>query len=599
MLNRSIGKYEILSELGRGAMGVVFRAHDPAIDRQVAIKVIRTPAFSSNEENANLRIRLMREARAAGRLSHPNIVTVYSLDEHEDFLYVVMEFVEGGSLDAHVGAGNPRPSNAIPILRQVADALDYAHSEGIIHRDIKPANILIGRGGRVKITDFGIAKIAAQTITVSGMTMGTPAYMSPEQARGERLDGRADQYSLAVVAFELLTGRRPFEAPSYDALLFKILTEAPVFPTEVEAALPNGCSTALLKGLSKRAGERYGKCTEFVDALERAFAPPSPRPQTVPEISPVLPPTAASSTLALTEMPPLLFVDTSAPTAAARLPPPASSTRLGRLIPAGVTLAVAVALVVWMLVAHRLAPVAGPLAREPSSRKEPPQAPAKAPAVGTARVNPKDGLTYVWIAPGTFMMGCSAGDSACFPDEKPAHQVTLTKGFWIGQTEVTQAAYQRVRGSNPSHSRGGSLPVETINWDRARAYCEAAGMRLPTEAEWEYAARGGQSSPRYGPLDAIVSFDSPVAQKQPNAYGLFDVIGNVEEWTADWFDAKAYASSPPVDPTGPARGHGHTVRGSSWTRPPWCLRVSFRDGPPYGVLWGTGVRCAGNELPSR
>jgi formylglycine-generating enzyme required for sulfatase activity len=215
-------------------------------------------------------------------------------------------------------------------------------------------------------------------------------------------------------------------------------------------------------------------------------------------------------------------------------------------------------------------------------------------------LNPKDGLTYVWIAPGNFMMGCSAGVSNCFPSEKPAHQVTLTKGFWIGRTEVTQAAYQRVTGSNPSHFRGGSLAVDTINWDRARGYCEAAGMRLPTEAEWEYAARGGQSSPFFSPLDVAMSPGSPVAQKRPNAYGLFDMIGGVEEWTADWFDGKAYASSPAVNPTGPARGHGHTVRGgSSFKNLFCCMRVSVRIDPPSGVLWGTGVRCAGNELPGR
>ena len=164
-------------------MGVVYRALDPSIERYVAIKVIRTTLLSNGDEAANLRVRLVREAKAAGRLSHPGIVTVYHLGEHDDFLYVVMEFIEGQSLEQYVADGKPaEPRGAIPILHQIAEALDYAHDSGIFHRDVKPANVLIGAGGRVKITDFGIAKIVSETtITQSGMTMGTPAYMSPEQ----------------------------------------------------------------------------------------------------------------------------------------------------------------------------------------------------------------------------------------------------------------------------------------------------------------------------------------------------------------------------------------------------------------------------------
>jgi len=154
------------------------------------------------------------------------------------------------------------------------------------------------------------------------------------------------------------------------------------------------------------------------------------------------------------------------------------------------------------------------------------------PKLGDIKVNPKDGLRYVWIPPGTFIMGCSPGDDECYDDEKPPHQVTITKGFWIGQTEVTQEAYQRVIGANPSHFRGDELPVENVNWNEARAYCVAVGMRLPTEAEWEYAARGGNASARYGSLDAVAWYRGNsggkthlVGQKQKNAYGLYDMPG--------------------------------------------------------------------------
>src|SRR5579872_5668731 len=195
------------------------------------------------------------------------------------------------------------------------------------------------------------------------------------------------------------------------------------------------------------------------------------------------------------------------------------------------------------------------------------------PQVGDKNVNPKDGLTYVWIQPGTFMMGCSPGDNDCTKEwEEPMHQVTITKGFWIGQTEVTQAAYERVMRTNPSYWKGPSLPVEQITWNEARAYCSTVGLRLPTEAEWEYAARGGISSARYGDVDSVAWYASnsgrqthDVAQKQPNAYGLYDMLGNVEEWVADPFVARYYAQSPAIDPQGPTSPPKLWVmRGGAW-----------------------------------
>src|ERR1039457_4928608 len=220
------------------------------------------------------------------------------------------------------------------------------------------------------------------------------------------------------------------------------------------------------------------------------------------------------------------------------------------------------------------------------------------------RVNSKDGLTYVSIAPGTFNMGCSPGDTDCHDDESPARQVTLTKDLWIGQTEVTQAAYQRVTGSNPSNFKGGSLPVENITWDQAQAYCQAVGMRLPTEAEWEYAARGGTATARYGDVDAIAwhagnsgGKTHEVAQKQHNAYGLYDMLGNVWEWTSDWF-ASYSESGPLTDPAGPASGRQHVLKGASWFNLKDVSRASerFTDSPSShdSKTDSFGLRCAGN-----
>jgi formylglycine-generating enzyme required for sulfatase activity len=216
------------------------------------------------------------------------------------------------------------------------------------------------------------------------------------------------------------------------------------------------------------------------------------------------------------------------------------------------------------------------------------------------KVNPKDGLTYVEIPPGTFLMGCFSVDQECLPAEKPAHQVTITKGFWIGQTPVTQAAYQRVtRLGNPSSFKGPDLPVETVTWNEAQSYCQAVGMRLPTEAEWEYAARAGSTASRYGDLDRIAWYlansgvkTHPVGQKQANAWGLYDMLGNVLQWTADWYGP--YAAGSLTDPRGPATGSLRTLRGASYVSGSRYARVSYRSGfGPVSRHFSIGLRCAG------
>jgi formylglycine-generating enzyme required for sulfatase activity len=221
---------------------------------------------------------------------------------------------------------------------------------------------------------------------------------------------------------------------------------------------------------------------------------------------------------------------------------------------------------------------------------------------GSTYTNSKDGRVYVWIPPGKFRMGCSLLDGECNPSEEPSHDVTMTKGFWIGQTEVTQEAYQKVIGSNPSPSKGARLPVVMISWNEADAYCRAVGGRLPSEAEWEYAARGGDASARYGPLDEVGWYAvnasgklHQVAQKRANAFGLYDMLGNVLEWAADW-----YAQRLPVataDPRGSSSGTERTIRGGSFVDATWAQRASFRAGAPEATKdEGIGFRCAADSL---
>lgn len=272
MVPQRIGNYQVLAELGRGAMGVVYRAYDAGIGREVAIKVIRVDAGASPDHSAQLRQRLVREASAAGRLSHPGIVTVHQLGEDGANVFVVMEYVPGSSLEQMLRS-TPRPDArySLGILRQVADALDYAHQAGLIHRDIKPANILVRADGCVKIADFGIAKLAesaTQAMTATGVSLGSPAYMSPEQVRGEPLDARSDQFALAVMAFQMLVGRLPFTADAPHAVMYQIVAVDP-FSTPRPDVDPRFVPV-LAAALSKNPDGRFPNCAAFVYELHRA-----------------------------------------------------------------------------------------------------------------------------------------------------------------------------------------------------------------------------------------------------------------------------------------------------------------------------------------
>jgi formylglycine-generating enzyme required for sulfatase activity len=234
---------------------------------------------------------------------------------------------------------------------------------------------------------------------------------------------------------------------------------------------------------------------------------------------------------------------------------------------------------------------------------------AKLGAAAKFRVNPKDGLHYVFIPAGNFTMGCSPGDSECSPDEKPPHDVKISKGFWLGQTDVTQAAWKRLMNTDPSRFKGDQLPVERVSWDEAVKYCETIGGRLPTEAEWEYAARAGSTSARYGELDAIAWYDKnsggtthAVGSKQPNQFGLFDMLGNVFQWTADWYGESYYTLQATADPSGPPGGQYRVLRGGAWNYFPQYVRVSYRVRlGPTGVIRDSVLkhhfRCGPRRVP--
>jgi serine/threonine protein kinase len=271
-----LGRFEILSELGKGAMGVVYLAKDPSIGRLVAIKTIRASSVDEDDsESREFRERFMREAQTAGILSHPNIVTIYDVGEDKDsgVSFIAMEYIEGKTIKGLlVDRSQFAPDQIADIIGQVAEALDYAHRKGIIHRDIKPANIMITTDGKVKITDFGIAKVASSNLTTTGQFLGTPNYMSPEQVTGAPVDGRSDIFSLGVVLYEMLSRRKPFSGENLTTISYKIVHENFTPIADVSKNIPAEFDTILTKALSKDPWNRFQRGKDFALSLYQAKA---------------------------------------------------------------------------------------------------------------------------------------------------------------------------------------------------------------------------------------------------------------------------------------------------------------------------------------
>jgi serine/threonine protein kinase len=265
---KNIGKYKITSILGKGAMGIVYKALDPDINREVAIKTIRFDLVSEEDDREEMMQRFMREAQAAGKLTHSNIITIYDVGREKDMTYIVMQYIEGQSLQKVVSSGEKiSTQEVIQLMDQLCKALDYAHDNGIVHRDIKPANILLDKEGKPFIVDFGVARLETSTLTEAGTTLGTPSYMSPEQVMGKKVDRRSDIFSLGSILYELLTGKRAFHAQSITTVIYKIINEEPVALTEVKKGLPGGFEQIVCKALAKDPKDRYQTCAELATDL--------------------------------------------------------------------------------------------------------------------------------------------------------------------------------------------------------------------------------------------------------------------------------------------------------------------------------------------
>jgi len=402
-----LGRFEISGVLGEGAMGVVYLARDPQIERQVAVKTIRAEGgigLSRPEAEA----RFLKEARLAGRLQHPHIVTIYEVGKDGDVFFIAMEYVEGEPLTRYLGGrGAFSLPERVEIVRQVAQALDHAHARGVIHRDIKPGNILLSRDGRVKVADFGIGKLltaGASDMTRTGQLVGSPAYMSPEQIRGEKVDGRSDLFSLGVVFYELLTGARPFPGDSITTLVYQILHMEPRDPLELRSDLPPAAREVFARILAKTPAKRPPDARAFIAEIRRVESKIRESEQTSRLAMPVIvplpspPPTAA----ALTEdgapratRPAEAAAPLPAPPSD---PPPAVSTGGGRddrrshvshlFGVAAILVALAALIWIWRSTRGSDPVAAGPVVATPAAaglpQQEMPAAAAVTPAVETA-----------------------------------------------------------------------------------------------------------------------------------------------------------------------------------------------------------------------
>jgi serine/threonine-protein kinase len=285
---KKLGRYEILQPLGQGAMGSVYKARDPAIDRTVAVKTVGTVLLGSEAAEEFLE-RFRREARAAGRLSHPHIVPVHDMgvDEATGTPFIVMEYVDGVSLATVLkeNAALPVPQ-ALEVIGQVASALDEAHRSGIVHRDVKPANVFLDSRGRVKVGDFGIAHLPESDLTQTGVRLGTPGYLPPEALRGERVDARSDVFALGALSYQVLTGRKPFEGATREAIALQVLHATPPAPQTLRAEVPQPVSALVMRSLSRDPAERPANAGEFLAELGPSDAPV---PATITSVVPAPP----------------------------------------------------------------------------------------------------------------------------------------------------------------------------------------------------------------------------------------------------------------------------------------------------------------------
>ena len=620
LIGQTFGKYKILERLGQGGMATVYKAYDDKLDREVAIKVIRRDAFPPEEMYMLLK-RFERESKSLAKLSHPNIVGVMDYGEFDGAPYLVMEYLSGGTLRERLG--KPLPwREAVQMILPIASALDYVHDHNIINRDVKPSNVLMTDKGQPMLSDFGLVKMFGDDtkesthLTSSGTGLGTPDYMAPEQWTGEPTI-QSDLYSTGVILYEMITGHRPYTADTPAGVLLKQATEPLPLPTNYISELPSEVESVLLKALAKDPKYRYSNMHEFIGDLQNLLAGRNVEAsQTKVEVlreqmTGKIQRTAASPSLA------------------------SGQPKRPFAILAGVGVIVVIllfggffAVSSGMFAAPTPTQTASPPPTAtnvpPTETMEPPTAtlaptetslPTETPFL--TEIKDSKNVTMIYIPAGEFTIGSDASGDI---DSRPANKVNVD-AFYIDKYEVTNQMYDacaysvncrkpRQQGSVTRSTYFNNqvftnYPVIYVDWKMAKAYCEWRGARLPTEAEWEKAARGtdqrvypwggGELDCSFANYVGCTGDTTPVDQyeKGKSFYGVFGMAGNVWEWTSSLFAHYPYdAADGREDPLKPGE---RIARGGSWhafgnsgnVRVDTRLKLDPAYAGPY-----IGVRCA-------
>ncbi len=627
-----LGPYRILMRLGHGGMGEVYLALDERLERKLALKVM-LPKFAANP---SAKARFLREARAAAQITHDNVVTVYEADERDGVPFIAMQFLQGYPLDEYLQKkGAPSFPQILAIGRETAAGLAAAHAIGLVHRDIKPGNLwLEAPNGRVKVLDFGLARpVDSQAeLTRSGAVIGTPAYMSPEQARGQKVDGRTDLFSLGAVLYRLVTGRLPFGGSNVMAILTALATEEPTPVRELNPEVPVELADVIHRLLAKRAADRPQTADDVVDLIREIE-----REASIAGLQSAYP-QAVYVPMQVTANPESAFADIAAEDsneiAAPTTPKPARTKSLPWLLIGSAfafLLCAAAAAVIKITnkdgtVTEIGVPDGSKIVVDgepvtPVTKPPDPDLKVKPETPGTTRpaaFKNKFDMEFVRVPKGTAWLGGVGGSRGDVKVEFP-------NNFYLGKYEVTQAEWEAVAGKNPSHfTRTGNgrdevkgvratdlsrHPVESVSWDDCRAFVAQLNektaepgfvYRLPTDAEWEYACRGGPCDRADSGFDyylaksvqavaaAQANIDATRTLKRtarvgsypPNALGLHDMHGNVWEWCDD--DGR-------IDD-----GTAHKIhRGGGWYNDAVHCRAVSRDRSPAALrLNGIGLRLA-------
>lgn len=669
MMPKNIDRYQIQEEIGRGGMATVLKGYDPRFRRDIAIKLLPREFLHDPE----FRARFQREAQTIAALEHPAIVPVYDFGEADEQLYLVMRLMNGGSLADKLEKGPLSITETARIVERLAPALDSAHALGIIHRDLKPSNILFDQWDNPYLADFGIVKLIAGSstaLTATGGLVGTPAYMSPEQVRGvDELDGRSDIYAMGIILFQMLTGKLPYNANTPIGLAFMHVTEPVPNIVEANDSLPYACQSVIDKAMAKDRDTRPATATAFSDTISTLAAqakaaepggietiveplpeetppdldepeqaktvapetPPAPKPLLEPLETEVWPDEREPD-----EPEPTPQEGYSMPQELAALPEPIPQPKTNplRRMPNWAWVILGVAFVIASLSLDSWFSVRD-----------------KHVVINT-RIRANDGAVMVYVPVGEFMMGSEDGDD----DEKPVHSVYLDS-YWIDQTEVTNEQFAQfvaetnytttaeeegsgrvfdedrwhsVEGVNwqnpkvPNSNLDGLIrhPVVQVSWYDAKAYCEWAGGRLPTEAEWEKAAQWDEENQNARTYPWGNRFDgtrvnfcdrncpfkwkddtandgygeiAPVGHYPDGAspYGALDMAGNVWEWVHDWYDSDYYQRSPNKNPQGANKSDSRVLRGGSWGDNDNLIHATarFNLAPSFRVN-SLGFRCA-------